>query len=80
MAMDSLALTGRAGSDIGLYIVGDSILDEIVLNQFERLISALVATTRTVVIDLQKLIPNSLLQRNENMSKILYKTILGVAL
>ena len=52
MAMDSLALTGQAGSDVGLYIVSDSILDEIVLNQFECLISALVATTRTVVIDL----------------------------
>ena len=80
MAMDSLALTGRAGGDVGSYVVGDSIPDEMVSNQFERLISAPVATTRTVVIDLQKLIPNSLLRQNKNTSKIPYETILGVVL
>ena len=63
-----------------MYIVHNTIPSEMTLNQFEHLIPTPVATTWAVVIDLQKLISNSLLRRNKNTSKIPYETNLRVAL
>ena len=78
--MDSLALTDWTSGDISTYIICNTIPSEMMLNQFEHLIPTPVATTWAVMIDLQKLISNSLLRRNKNTSKIPYETNLGVAL
>ena len=78
--MNCLALTNWASGDVCMYVIRNSIPCKSVLNQFEHLIPTPVATTWAVVIDLQKLISNSLLRRNKNTSKIPYETNLGVAL
>ena len=78
--MNCLALTNWASGDVCTYVICNSIPCKSALNQFERLIPTPVATTWAVVIDLQKLILNSLLRRNKNMSKIPYETNLGVVL
>ena len=78
--MDSLALTDWTSGDISAYIIRNTIPSEMTLNQFKRLIPTPVATTWAVMIDLQKLIPNSLLRRYKDMSNIPYETILRVVL
>ena len=80
MVMDSLALTDWTSGDISAYVIHNTIPSEMTLNQFEHLIPTPVATTWAVVIDLEKLILNSLLRRYKDTSNILYETILGVAL
>ena len=78
--MNCLALTNWASGNVCTYVIRNSIPCKSALNQFKRLIPTPVATTWAVMIDLQKLISNSLLWRNKNMSKIPYETNLRVAL
>src|SRR5947207_14816763 len=80
IAMDSLALTDWTSGDVSTYSIHNTIPSEMMLNQFEHLIPTPVATTWAVMIDLQKLILNSLLRRYKDTSNTPYETILRVAL
>ena len=56
MTINSFTLTSWAYSDIGPHIFSNSIPDEMMSNLFESLIPTPTASTRVVMIDLQKLI------------------------